>query len=151
MSDSESASQKKNINMGDVTIALPKKMMITTQPTVATARGTKLKPAQHSLVFLEHNMSQRSSTGVNLQPIPIWTNQHIFFQNFTLLFLAAVTNLVKKIAFRGRTLFDPASMPAREMLKLILKAIFITECHDTKKCPGSEARKKVAKMTHPIL
>ena len=55
--------------MVGVVIALPKKMVITTRPTVATARGTKLKPVQHSLVFREYSMSQRSSTAVHLQPI----------------------------------------------------------------------------------
>ena len=43
----------KDIKMGGVAIALPKKMVITTRPTVSTARGTKRKPVQHSLVFRE--------------------------------------------------------------------------------------------------
>ena len=43
----------KDIKMGGVAIALPKKMVITTRPTVTTARDTKLKPVQHSLVFRE--------------------------------------------------------------------------------------------------
>ena len=32
---------------------IAEKMVITTRPTVSTARGTKLKPVQHSLVFRE--------------------------------------------------------------------------------------------------
>ena len=59
----------KDIRMGGVAIEFSGKMVITTQPTVATAWGTKLTPVQHSLVFRQYSMSQRSSTGVNLQPI----------------------------------------------------------------------------------
>ena len=46
-------SVQKDIKIGGVAIALPKKMVITTRPTIATARGTKLKSVQHSLVFCE--------------------------------------------------------------------------------------------------
>ena len=63
--------------MVGVAIALPKKMVITTRPTVATARGTKFKPVQHSLVFLEYYMWQKSSTGVNLQPIAVFAKDYL--------------------------------------------------------------------------
>ena len=92
--------------MGGVAIALTK-MVLTTRPTVATARGTKLKPVQHSLVFREYNMSKRSSTGVNLQPIyePIST----YF--FRILFCYSWQQEPNwpKMTFFGRKLFDPAS------------------------------------------
>ena len=39
----------KDIEMSGVAISLPKKMVITTRRTVATARGTKLKPEHFAL------------------------------------------------------------------------------------------------------
>ena len=59
---------------------IAEKMVITTRPTAATARGTELKPVQHSLVFREYNMSQRSSTDVHLQPIYEPISIYFFFK-----------------------------------------------------------------------
>ena len=95
----------KDIKMGGVTITLTK-IVVTTRPTVTTALDTKLKPGQHSPVFRESNISKRSSTGVNLQPIYEPISSHFFFQNFTSLFLAAGTKLAQKWHFRSQT-FPP--------------------------------------------
>ena len=59
---------------------IAEKMVLTTRPTVATAQGTKLKPVHHSLVFRECNISKRSSTGVNLQPI--YESTSTYFSEF---------------------------------------------------------------------
>ena len=58
----------KGIKVVSVAIALKKKMVSTTRPTIATARCYKLEPVQHSIVFCKYNMPQRSSTGVNMHP-----------------------------------------------------------------------------------
>ena len=58
-------SVSKDIKMDGAAIALPKNG--DHNPSYSSnSRGTKLKPGQHSLVFREYNMSQRSPTGVNL-------------------------------------------------------------------------------------
>ena len=92
----------KDIKMNGVAIALTK-MVLTTRLTVATARGTKLKPVQHSLVFREYNMSKRSSTGVNLQPIyePIST---YFFRILFCYSWRQEPNWPKNDIFRPQTL-----------------------------------------------
>ena len=107
MSNSESGSHK--TKMGGVAIILSKKkMLITIWHTVVTVQDTKLKPVQHWLVFLEFNMSQRSSTDVNLQPIyePI----DAYFSEFYFVIPGSRNGIGQKLTFCGRKLFDPASM-----------------------------------------
>ena len=86
---------------------ITEKIVITTRPTVAIARGTRLNPVQHSLVFREYNMSQGSSTGVNLQAIydPINT----YFSEFYFVIPGSRNQFSPKIAFCGRKLLNPAS------------------------------------------
>ena len=130
----------KDIKMTGIAIAFPKKMVITTRPTVATVWGNKLKLVQHSLVFRVYTMSKGSLTGVNLQPIYELISTY-FFQNFPL-FLAAGTNLTKKSHFAAS---NYSIRPARKILKLIFKSLrmlfVITECHDTQKCLGNGDKK----------
>ena len=95
---------------------IAEKMVITTRPTVATARGTTLKPVQHSLVFREYNMSQRSSTAVNLQPI--YEAVNTYFTEFYFI-IPGSRNLAKKSHFAAA---NSLTLPTRKMLKLIFKS-----------------------------
>ena len=107
----------RHIEMGGVAIALPKKMVITSRPTVATALGIKLKPVNIRSCFASiicHSEAQMVSIRSQYM-----SQSTLFFQNFTLLFLAAGTNLAKKWHFATANF---STLPARKMLKLIFKS-----------------------------
>ena len=94
---------------------IAEKIVLETRHTVTTARGTNFKPVQHLLVVREFNMSKRSSTGVNFQPIYEPITSYFFSYSFVICFLCyfvipgSRNQFGQKIEFCGRKLFDPAS------------------------------------------
>ena len=95
-------------------------MVITTQPNLVTARGTKLKPVQHSPVFREYNVSQRSSTGVKCSQY--MSQSALIFSEFYFVIPGSRNQFDQKIAFCGLKLFDLAGTknPQIIFLKLYL-------------------------------